>query len=130
MTKTEYVDYWKISAEKSWVAACHLFEKGDFVECLFFAHLTIEKILKSRWVLDNSADFPPRTHNLRLLAQQTSLVLTAEQIIFLEQMNTFQMDGRYPDYRFAIYKAFQKLQTEPILEETKLFYTWILSNMP
>jgi HEPN domain-containing protein len=115
MQKSEYIDYWKISAAKSWQACQHLFEKGDFVECLYFAHLTLEKILKAQWVADNHTDFPPRTHNLRLLSQQTNLVLTSIHIAFLEQMNTFQMDGRYPDYRFAIYKVFQLLQTEPIL---------------
>jgi hypothetical protein len=30
MTKPEYVDYWKISAEKSWIASQHLFKKRDF----------------------------------------------------------------------------------------------------
>jgi HEPN domain-containing protein len=57
MTKLEYVDYWKISAEKSWRVAHDLFDKADFVESLFFAHLTLEKIIKAHWVRDNKNDF-------------------------------------------------------------------------
>jgi HEPN domain-containing protein len=69
MTKSDHILYWKSSAAKSLQAANHLFEKNDFVESLFFAHLALEKILKARWVADNDADFPPRTHNLLTLAQ-------------------------------------------------------------
>lgn len=29
MTKSEYIEYWKITAEKDWVAVGHLFEKGN-----------------------------------------------------------------------------------------------------
>ena len=130
MLKSQYIDYWKISAAKSWQASRHLFEKGDFVESLFFAHLTLEKTLKAKWVADNSTDFPPRTHNLQILAQQTTLTLTPAQMTFLEQMNTFQMDGRYPDYHFGIYQMFQEPQTKLVLEETEIFYLWLLSKLP
>ena len=130
MDKQDYIDYWRISAEKSWGAAKHLFEKSDYVESLFFAHLTLEKILKAHWVNDNKGDFPPRIHNVQRLAEQTNLVLTASQMIFLEQMNTFQMEGRYPDYRFTIYQTFDQQQTNLILGEVENLYQWLLSSLP
>ncbi len=40
------------------------------------------------------------------------------------------MEGRYPDYRFAIYQMFDREATETILEQTETFYQWLLSNMP
>ncbi len=129
MEKQDYVAYWKTSAAKSWKASQHLFEKSDFVESLFFAHLTLEKSMKAHWVKDNPEDFPPRIHNLRRLSEQTSLILSSDQIIFLEQMNTFQMEGRYPDYRFAIYQMFDEEAAKTILEQTETFYQWLLSNM-
>ncbi len=130
MTKKDYIDYWKLSAEKSWNVSSHLFEKADYVECLFFAHLTLEKILKAHWVKDNQSDFPPRIHNLRRIAEQCSLMLDADQVIFLEKMNTFQMDGRYPDYRFTIYKAFDQQKTKEVLDEAEILYQWLLKKMP
>jgi len=35
MDKQDYIEYWKLSAEKSWGAAMHLFEKSDYVESFF-----------------------------------------------------------------------------------------------
>ena len=130
ITKSDYIEYWQVSAEKSWQAAQHLFEKEDFVESLFFAHLTIEKASKARWVADNTPDFPPRTHNLRILAEQTTLLISPRQLAFMEQMNTFQMEGRYPDYRFGIYQMFQEPQTKIVLQETENLYQWLLNNLP
>lgn len=129
MTKQDDIAYWKISAEKSWKASTHLFEKEDYVESLFFAHLTLEKILKAHWVRDNPADFPPRTHNLRRLSEETQLTLIPEQVVFMEQMNTFQMEGRYPDYLFAVYKAFDQASTKLILNEAETFYQWLRNSL-
>ena len=127
MDKQDYIEYWKTSAGKSWKAARHLFEKSDYVESLFFAHLTIEKILKAHWVKDNPSDFPPRIHNLRRLAEQTNLDLETLHFALLEQLNTFQIEGRYPDYRFTIYQAFNQEKTKLVLEKTETFYQWLLS---
>ena len=82
MDKQDYIKYWKTSSEKSWNVAQHLFEKADYVESLFFTHLTIEKILKAHWVKDNLGDFPPRIHNVRRLAEQTNLNLDSNQLVF------------------------------------------------
>ena len=130
MDKQDYIKYWKTSSEKSWNVAQHLFEKADYVESLFFTHLTIEKILKAHWVKDNLGDFPPRIHNVRRLAEQTNLNLDSNQLVFLEQINTFQLEGRYPDYRFSIYQTFDKQKTKLILDETENFYQWLLSKLP
>lgn len=35
MTKSEYIEYWRLTAEKDWVAVGHLFEKGDYLHALF-----------------------------------------------------------------------------------------------
>jgi len=58
------------------------------------------------------------------------LKLDAAQIIFLEQMNTFQMEGRYPDYNFKIYQAFKQPQTALILKQVENIYQWLLNSLP
>lgn len=130
MTKQEYIQYWMITAQKSWQVAKDLFEKADFVESLFFAHLTLEKLWKAHWVKDNASDFPPRTHNLRQLAVQASLIFSPDQLVFLEKMNTFQIEGRYPDYKFTIYQRFDQQETKLILDEAEIFYQWLHSKLP
>lgn len=67
---------------------------------------------------------------MRRLAELTTLNLTQNQVVFLEQMNTFQMEGRYPDYRFTIYKTFGEEQTKPVLDETATLYQWLLNKLP
>jgi len=80
MDKNGHISYWKKSFFKSWIVSNHLFEKSDFVESLFFAHLAVEKLIKAHWVKDNVKNIPPRTHNIRWLVEQTALKLTPDQI--------------------------------------------------
>lgn len=77
MTKQDYIAYWKTTAEKDWTAVEHLFEKGDYLHSLFFAHLVLEKLMKAHWVKDNQGSIPPKVHNLVYLAGQTRLSLPA-----------------------------------------------------
>ena len=72
----------------------NLFEAGNYVECLFWMHLTLEKIIKAHWVKDNPSDIPPKIHNLRKLAEQTVLNLTLGQFTFLDRMNECFSNGR------------------------------------
>ena len=49
-------------------------------------------------------NFRQKTHNLLRLFDITKLAVTAEDIRFLEELNQFQMDTRYPDGKFSLYK--------------------------
>ena len=130
MTKPEYIEYWKLTADKDWVAVGHLSEKGDYLHALFFAHLVLEKLLKAHYVKDNVSDFPPKTHNLILLASNTALAPSTDQLRLLSQMNQFQMDGRYPDYKLTMFKIASKTYTENLLLEIETLKTWLNSKLP
>ena len=130
MTKQEYIDYWKISSEKDWVVVENLFKKRNYPQCLFFAHLVLEKVLKAHWVKDNAHDNPPRIHNLVKLASQTQLILTPDNLLFLDRMNDYQMDGRYPDYQFLIYQISTRGNTKILLEEANILRLWLLNQLP
>ena len=129
MTKKEYVEYWRKAAEKDWIAVGHLFEKGDNLHALFFAHLVLEKLLKSHWVKDNLKDFPPKTHNLPYLASQTSVDLTQSQIEFLEKMNDFQIDGRYPDFELKMFEMCTDSFTQFVLDDVKILMAWLQKHL-
>jgi HEPN domain-containing protein len=70
--------YWLASADDDWTAAGHLCEKGDYPHALFFAHLTVEKVLKAVWAV-RVGGVPPHTHRLTLLAEKTQIELTPER---------------------------------------------------
>lgn len=129
MNKSDYITYWKTTANKDWDAVGHLFEKGDYLHALFFTHLVIEKLLKAHFVKDNENDFPPRTHNLLLLISQTTLEPTIEQLRLFSQTNQFQIDGRYPDYQLNIYRIATQSYTQILLEEIQELKSWLENSL-
>ena len=129
MTKADYIKYWSATAAKDWEAVLHLFEKGDYLHSLFFAHLVLEKLLKAHYVKDNAVDFPPKTHNLLMLSSQTKLTPTVEQLRLLSQMNQFQLDARYPDYKLNMYKIATEPYTQSLLQEIENVKLWLADNL-
>lgn len=112
------------------MAAQDLFGTGKYLECLFFAHLVIEKLSKAHWVQDNVDDYPPRTHNVLKLWAATTLQPTPAQELTASELNTFQMEGRYQDYqRIASQRATQAF-TRVILDDTQQLRAWLLSKLP
>lgn len=71
MTKQDHIQYWIISAEKDWEVLQSLFIGGQYLYALFFAHLTIEKLLKGHWVKNNEGNYPPGIHNLIRIIEET-----------------------------------------------------------
>ncbi len=130
MTKQEYIEYWKTAAEKDWEVVQNLFDKANYPHALFFAHLVLEKLLKAHFVKDNPSDYPPRIHNLVRLASQTQLAFPVGDLLFLDKMNDYQMEGRYPDYQFLIFKICDRQHTETLLVEVEKIRLWLLSQLP
>ena len=103
MTKSDHIGYWRKESERNWETALYLVAGRQFVMGLFMFHLVIEKLLKAHWVKDNVDNFPPRTHDLQLLHNQTELDLPAEDYDFLAVISQWSIDTRYPDYKNKIY---------------------------
>jgi HEPN domain-containing protein len=129
MTKADYINYWKVTAGKDWEVVSHLFEKEDYLHCLFFSHLTLEKLLKAHFIKDNEENFPPKTHNLLFLASHTTLSPSSDVLRLLSQMNQFHIDSRYPDYKLNMYKIADKSYTENLLKEVEKVKIWLESNL-
>ena len=129
MEMNEYMEFWMDSSDDDFQAMMHLFEKGDYLHSLFFAHLVLEKLLKAHFVKDNSVDFPPKTHNLLLLSSQTKLSPTVEHLRLLSQMNQFQLDARYPDYKMNMYKIATEAYTKSLLNEIENVKQWLVNSL-
>jgi len=96
MNTRKQIDYWKTSADEDFSAAQSLLEKGHLRHALFFAHLSIEKMLKAQ-VTERTKDIPPRIHNLSRIAEIAGLSFSTEQANFLRSFDMYQLEGRYPD---------------------------------
>lgn len=73
------VIYWHDGAVEDWQVAQTLIDNHKIRHGLFFAHLTLEKLLKAhvcRW----TRDLAPRTHNLSRLAELSNLPFQSDQL--------------------------------------------------
>lgn len=104
MTLQEHIQWWKHDALRSWETAVFNKNGNQFVFSLFAFYLTIEKLLKAIWIKDNGAEYPPRTHDLTVLYNQTELDLPNGWYDYLATINEWNIEGRYPDYKLKIYK--------------------------
>lgn len=104
-SKGEHINYWLSSSEQDWERAIFLYEKRDYVFCLFCVHLCIEKLSKALWVKENqNGNYPPRIHDVKHLLADTSFIPDADQGLFIDSLQKYQIEGRYPDYKKLIYQ--------------------------
>ncbi len=66
----------------------------------------------------------PRIHNLATLAGLTGLKFSQEQLDLLDEINTFNIEARYDDYKFKFYKkATEQITRKNILtNQSNYFY--------
>lgn len=87
---------WRNSAEEDMAVARDLVQRNHTRHGLFFAHLGLEKVLKAH-VCRATTDIAPRLHNLIRLSELAELHPQPSQVDILAEMNSFNIEGRYPD---------------------------------
>ena len=102
-----------------------LYKNGKYDWCLFAGHLVIEKVLKAFYVRDIE-ELPPRIHNLLRLAERTNLILSDEQKLLLGEINRFNIEARYPDYKQEFYRLCTREFAEEYHTKIKELYEWLL----
>ena len=130
MTKEQYIDYWIDTSKNDWSTVETLFETRHYLHCLFFAHLSLEKLAKAHWVKNHQENIPPRVHNIVWLLQESQVNLSHEDTIFLEVFNRFQLSTRYPDYLRKIEKLCSKEYTEKQLDKVKEVRQCLFEMLP
>ena len=112
MTKEDHIAWWKSSSDDNWETAIYLKNGRQNLFALFAFNLVVEKLLKAHWVKENVSNHPPRTHDLNEIYQQTELNLPFEQVDYLNAINNWNIEDRYPDYKNKI----QKQASDPYLQ--------------
>ena len=119
------VQYWLDSSVKDFQVAQTLFNLKYYPQCLFFCHLSIEKLLKGI-VAKTTKKYPPYVHDLRKLAEIANLKLNLKQEQSLEVIFTFNIAGRYADTKFEFYKKYNKKEyAQKYLKITKDLLLWL-----
>lgn len=119
MTKDEHIIYWVKQVDEDFDCANVLYQANHFAQSLFWAHLALEKLTKALWIKKNEGNAPPFVHNLLRLITHTNEYFSEEQLQFINEMNAFQIKGRYPDYAESLEKTITKEICKEYLTETK-----------
>jgi len=121
--------YWKTASEKDFQAAQEILEKTTtYVTVLFYIHLAVEKILKAYYV-QKMGKHAPFSHNLLFLIKSAGLEITEKNRKLLSEINEFNIECRYPDDKFNIYKKATNRFTEKYLKKASIFIEWVLAKL-
>ncbi len=130
MEITEQIAYWKNLAESDLeVARRFLQRKEDLHYCLFFCHMSLEKMIKGLVVAATQAT-PPKIHDLLLLAERAKLTLTEEMAAKFKNFNSFNLEARYPDYKLSFYKLCTLDFTKEQFAQIEEVYQWLSNQYP
>jgi HEPN domain-containing protein len=124
MENNEIVEYWINASEGDFELSQSLFESKRYSYSLFFTHLAVEKLLKGL-IVHNTHNTAPYEHNLVRLAEVTGIAFSEEQLDLLTDITTFNIKGRYDDYKNQFYKTATREYTEKYLTQAKELIQWL-----
>ncbi len=124
MERKEAVKYWVESSDLDYEVMQSLFANGHYAWALFLSHLVIEKLLKAYYVKNIDLNYP-RIHNLIEIANKAGLVLSDDQKVILEELTTFNLRARYPDYKNRFQKKATRQFTENQISKVNGLRKWL-----
>ncbi len=95
---------------------------------LFLGHLVLEKLLKAYYVRQVGMEVP-YTHDLTKIAELGRLSLSEDQKDFLDEVTTFNIKARYPDYKNRFSRKATKEFAEKYMGKIKEFRLWLRAMM-
>src|SRR5439155_12685833 len=101
-----------------------------FSEALFFGHLYLEKLCKALWVKNNTSDDAPMIHNLLWLLDRAGIKASNDDLKFLDDLNRYQLKGRYPDYLNEVRKITTEKLTTEFINQINRIGKWLISQLP
>jgi len=120
MEKRERVQFWWNSAKKNVVDAEDNWKIKHYDWCLFIWGLALEKLLKAQLIAkEKEIVF---THNLIKLAQDAGYKLSESEYDQLAEINTFNINVRYDDYKFEFYKKATESYAKVWRENCKILW--------
>jgi HEPN domain-containing protein len=115
---------WADLAGYDLITAEAMLVSGRYLYVLFCSQQAIEKRVKAHLV-EQTGEFPPRTHDLVKLAQAATIVLTEEQEQFLRLLTKYYVGTRYPEEVTALAAEATRELAARCLERAKQFLQWL-----
>ncbi len=128
MQPEELIRYWVTTAEDDWTSTRKAFTQRDYVKALFWGHLYLEKLLKAL-VVQHTRKHAPYGHTLQVLAKDAGLALGREQTLLLERVTRYNIQARYPDYKFELKQLATRQFCASEIREVEDFGKWLKSML-
>ena len=126
MDSVSLIKYWTDSSDRDYESMIKNYEVKQFTWALFIGHLTLEKLLKAIYAKVNKENpYPPKIHNLNILAQKCNLELDERKTRILMTCNSFNISARYEDYKNEFYERCTEEYTKEQIENIKEVRTWL-----
>ncbi len=105
MKSEDLIKYWTQSSDRDYESMMKNYETKQYTWALFIGHLVLEKLLKGIYAkVNKEKPYPPKIHNLNILAEKCGLKLNAKQEKILFTCNSFNISARYEDYKNEFYE--------------------------
>ena len=118
------IHFWRDGAREDLEVAKQLLEIGRVRHGLFFAHLALEKILKAH-VCKHTQDLAPKLHNLSRLSEMTGLSFDRNDLAILAEMNSFQIESRYPE---SLIKQPTREEAANYMAQAEEVFRWLMNQ--
>ena len=129
-TVQEHADYWRKLANSDLEVARRMLKSGkDLHYCLFFGHMSVEKLLKGLVVVKTHKT-PPPIHDTVRLAKKASIFLDEEKLMRFDKFNSFNLDARYPDYKLSFYKKCTPEFAKENFSQIEEAFEWLEKQFP
>jgi len=92
---------------------------------LFFAHLSLEKLLKAL-VCQATQDLAPRMHTLLRLSERAGIDFLETQRVFWARFDRYQIEGRYPD---ALPVPLEITAARAELQQAQEMFEWLRQKL-
>ncbi|NUM73806.1 HEPN domain-containing protein [candidate division KSB1 bacterium] len=130
MNAAEHIAYWQTLAESDLEVARRFLQRGENLHyCLFFGHMSLEKLLKGL-IVARTHEMPPKIHDLLRLADKATLPLEKDVEERLKIFNSFNLEARYPDYKLSFYKLCTAEFAHEHFIQIEEVYKWIKDQFP
>ena len=126
MNSVDLMNYWIESSDRDYESMKKNFETEQYTWTLFIGHLTIEKLLKAIYAKINKDNpYPPKIHNLNILAERCNLELDERKTKILMTCNSFNISARYEDYKNEFYERCTKEYTSEQINNIEEVRLWL-----
>lgn len=128
MKRDELIEHWLKSAEEDNKVSEQMYELGNYSWSLYISHLSCEKTFKALWTSKLNSN-PIKTHNLILLANKLEISIDDEERIFLNEVNSFNIEAKYPTTKRKLEIKSNKEYTRKFLNKIQEFNNWLKSQI-